>query len=145
MVGPALSFRRIAHALLIAGFVVIVTGCSSNAEGGPISGTVTLEGKPISDGAVTFHSRDGRTGSSEIIGGQYTIRKAPTGVCRITVLTAPRGDSGPPVEGPTSGLPEQKSKGGYVPVPPRYHTPATSDLNYTVTPGPQTYDINLTK
>jgi len=141
-----MSIRRSAlprlAALALAAITVAGTGCSAPAEGGPVSGTVTFNGKPLPAGGVTFHSRDGRASSGEILDGHYTIALVPLGPCRVTVLTAVgRGDI---PEGATS-IDPSKPLGSYIPIPDRYHTPHKSDLNYTVTQGPQTYDINLTK
>lgn len=57
---------------------------------GTITGTVKYDGKPVLAGIITFyHPRRGIEVSTEIEGGEYTAQRVPTGLCIVTVNTAP--------------------------------------------------------
>lgn len=116
--------------------VVVAGGCAPKPEwGGPVSGAVTFEGKPLKSGAVTFVGATGHARNAEIVDGKYQIDAPPFGECKITVLTAPEVDETGKV----------KPGGGYVELPARYAKANDSGLAFTVTEQPQTHDLKLTK
>jgi hypothetical protein len=138
-----------------------------------VSGKVLFQGKGVTGGRVSFVSVKGGFPSSAIINedGTYQI-KAPVGEVRIGVdnsMLKPQGvggggkgpgkgggKGGGQGGGPPKGIahpkgpnaPEAKEqpvtiKGKWVAIPSQYADPGTSGLTYTVKPGSQTHDIDL--
>jgi hypothetical protein len=112
---------------------------------GDISGTVRLDGNPVSRGVVTFVSQDnpGLRASSRIgDDGSYHVSDCPVGPVRITCKTAvPHGGKADlaPV-----GRPEMKSLEVKLPaIPAHYAKPETSGIQCTVISGKQQYDLEL--
>jgi hypothetical protein len=113
-------------------------GCSQPGSG-PVSGKVTLGGKPVTNGAITFHGAEGQTARGKIIDGAYLVEKPPFGECKVTILTVP-----PPPPG--TGIdpdPKTLKPPDYLEVPERYGRPQTSPLTVEVTREPQTKDFPL--
>jgi hypothetical protein len=129
------------HGLVGAGLLALaVCGCGPKA--GTVSGVVTYQGKPLPGGFINFNTLDtgGRVADSKSVGilnnGSYKIAGVPTGPARITV----QGPSGPVVFDQRL-VPMRKPPP--VVIPDRYGSVEQTDLNYTVTAGPQTHDIEL--
>lgn len=122
--------------LAFAVSVVALTGCHSEEVlwGGPVSGSVAIENKPLPHGAVTFIGTNGHAKNCEIINGKYEIPSPPMGVCQIIVMSAPKVDD--------SGT---EIVGSHIPIPVRYAKPKESGLTFTVTTDPQTHNIVLSK
>ena len=59
-------------------FAALAAGCSGDGLNA-ISGTVTLDGRPIENGTIEFLPADGQgpTAAAVIEGGQYEVRVAP--------------------------------------------------------------------
>jgi hypothetical protein len=119
---------------------LLVAGCGGN---GSISGRVTFHGDPLPTGAICFHSEEGNRDvfNAPIKNGEFTIDALPAGAARVTVVTvdpsgSARGDLGP--------RQPQPRPGAFVPIPRRYGNPETSGLTWTVKPGPQRYEVDLT-
>jgi len=53
-----------------------------------VSGKVTLNGKPLPAGWITFHGKGGRSVAVNIDDGKYSLKNAPTGQVRVTIETA---------------------------------------------------------
>jgi len=49
------------------------------------SGSINVAGKPLSDGRMCLHSRDGQIIGARVVKGQYSIHKAPIGKYRVTI------------------------------------------------------------
>ena len=49
------------------------------------SGSISVAGKPLSDGSVCLHSGDGQIIGARIANGQFRIPKAPIGRFRVTI------------------------------------------------------------
>lgn len=111
-------------------------GCGSPPWGGDVTGAVTVNGRPLSSGAVTFIGETGQARNAEIQNGRYTVVKPPYGPCTVTVVTAP------PVEESTG---KAILDARYVELPARYGSPAESGLTVVVTVEPRTFDIPLSK
>lgn len=141
-----------------AGLVVMVTlGCSRGPNYGPtgtISGKLTMDGEPLAEGTqLLFMQMDagyaafGATdadGNYEIIWIRDGARKreVPTGVYKVLIQPPAIGTE---VELMTA---DQMLEGGDVApakpdFPSRYQQHSTSGLEYTVTEGPNTIDIDL--
>jgi hypothetical protein len=146
------SFRRVMCCCLSLGLLVLLGGCGGrprSVEHADVSGQVRFQGKPLPGGKATFVAVNGGFASSGKIdeNGHYQI-KAPVGEVQIGVtnrmLQANRGSiKGPPLLTKTEAKERQPLKGRYVKIPSQYEDPSTSGLTYTVKPGPQTHDIEL--
>ncbi len=136
-----------------------VLGCNREAKLGPVSGTVTIDGKPVTAGVVTFVAVDqSNAASSEITPeGTYSIADAPTGEVVISVRTRDHavilGPNSSPLPrdpgaaGSAAYNPTQKKNPLYVPTPDRYEDLSRSDLRITI---PKTgarfeHNIEMTK
>src|SRR5262245_11423399 len=81
----------------------MLVGCGGTKPTGKITGKVTVNGKAVTGGAVTFYSEAGRVDSGAIQpDGQYTIAQAPVGDVTATVVSAQPRASRPPA-GKTPG------------------------------------------
>jgi hypothetical protein len=97
-------------------------------KGEPVTGTVTLNGKPLDTGKVRFHTADPKAKpvEAEIKDGKYKTDKLPAGEYTVTFAAE--------VEFKTE-------KGGTVKksiIPPRYADPKTSVIKLEVKPGGMT-------
>jgi hypothetical protein len=135
----------------------LLVGCSSSAT---VSGKVTYQARPLTGGTVLFTSTEGKGSRSAQIGedGSYTIPNMPTGPVKIAVETKsaqpPTMLGGQPNMKPPPGvdLPPEAAKSGVYgdskkktaePIPEEYGDPDRSGLEYTVTRGSQTKNIDL--
>lgn len=115
------SHFRLACSSLFLGLLALMTGCAQSAHSVDhvdVSGKVLFQGKPLPGGRVNFITVKGAFASSGAIDkdGHYQL-DAPVGDVQICVMNET--------------------------IPPQYADPQTSGLTYTVKPGPQTYDIEL--
>jgi hypothetical protein len=160
---------RIAGPLAALVFLLpLAAGCGPGQ--GRVSGRVMFGGKPVPGGLVMFLPADGRSSvvSAEIDqNGNYSAVTLPAGEVMVSVDNRqfaplpPRG--APPI--PKGLSPEAFGKMGagtggggassgndpgaaaraarYLSIPVRYYTAETSDIRFTVKPGDQQYDVNL--
>lgn len=129
-------FVRRVHVRVMMSLVwcIILAGCSSSAEDQlprqPVSGTVTVDDKPLKDGSITFTPDDlGRsdavTAGAVITEGSYTIPKqgGPTpGKYRVAILGA---DEAPPPSKEAPGMPTRPSPTKKPIVPEKYNAKST--------------------
>ena len=117
-------------------FLLAAVGCSDSAgKAMPVSGTVTLDGTPISEGSITFRPVDARQRpeSADIDNGQFSLN-LPPGKSRVEVH-ASRRSSAPPVAGMGPTMEDY--------IPEQYKGPA-SVLDADVKPdGPNRLDYPL--
>jgi hypothetical protein len=119
----------------------LVLGC-----GGPestVTGTVTLDGQPVGPGVVVFAPAEGTSNPSDGAiqnDGSYSLRtsreeglKAGKYKVGVTVLDQPEVKPG-----------ERSMEVAEYITPQKYADPSTSGLQYDVTPGDNTIDIELT-
>jgi hypothetical protein len=115
-------------------FLVTTIGCQKNPAIGKVTGTVTLDGKPLPNASVTFHPDNSNTIPS--LGGTdpngkyelfYTDGKtgAIPGQYTVTISTGQAWNN----------IPET--------VPSQYLDKTTSELQFVVKPGNQTINIEL--
>jgi hypothetical protein len=105
---------------------LVIAGCSHEPRLHPVSGSVTFDGQPISDGDILFITPDGTRGPdpAKVVGGKYEL-KTTEGRKRVEISASKirpggaRGAGGEPV-------PEEY-------VPARYNT--QSELSTTVKAG----------
>jgi hypothetical protein len=127
--------------------LVGLAGCSPKEKRVNVSGTVTLGGRPLTEGVVQFHGPgdrlstakiqpDGTFVATDILPGdnvQVAIIDDPDQV--MSQMVAPLDGSVPPVE--------QKSAAKQVKIPAKYKSFDTSGLSYTVGPMGTQIEIKL--
>jgi hypothetical protein len=135
--------------------VLAESGCG--AKRGDVSGTVTYQGKPLPLGTVTFmDAKNESLGSSPITQGKYAIAKVPVGLVKVIVSTPPPLTGKDPPHPLFKAKPRAESPkkakrgerltpdpGSVISIPDKYRSPDQSDLTYTVTPGENTFEIEL--
>lgn len=146
---------RLACGCLSLGLLILLVGCKGSSRGAQhaeVTGKVTFKGKPLPGGRISFADLKKGFASTGVIdeSGNYQI-KAPVGEMKISVdnsmLEQRRFGGGAPKmqhpKPPGSETDEAPIKGQYVNLPSQYRDPAASGLSYTVKPGSQTHDIDL--
>jgi len=125
-------------------WVLFLVGCSDNGRS-EVSGTVSLNGRPIPEGAITFIPVEGNTGpgaGAEIRDGKYFIPRekgVTTGKNRVE-LRAFR-ETGRKVQDPT-GRPGVLTFERVMVFPPEYNDKST--LVRDVKPASDTIDFTIT-
>jgi len=130
--------------------VLLAVGCGrSSVEQAEVSGKVLYRGKPLPGGVVTFLSSKGFSGTAAVgADGSYRLR-APVGSVKISVdnrmlRKQGAGKGGYRMARPAEDAEPQKPLAGkYVPLPVKYHSPASSGLSLHVNGETQTFDIVL--
>lgn len=132
------SFPKSIRAGISLGMTVVVValaGCG-NSGVGDVSGTVTLDGVPLSDGTVTFEDPSRGIGqSAPVKAGAYQMASAlKVGEYKVAVQ-------------PPSAASPMASRGAApaAAVPSKYSQPVTSGLTATVKAGTNKADFKLTK
>lgn len=69
---------------LATGCGLLVTASPAAAADGKVSGQVTLDGKPLAAGRVTFHREDGQFVGAKVKDGKYAIDRVPAGTRTVT-------------------------------------------------------------
>jgi hypothetical protein len=139
--------------LLFLGLLTLLT----REYKGDITGKVTLDGKPIPWGRVTFVSQTGnrKSVSGRIKNGVYEVKGCPRGLAKISVESFPatKAETKLPTKELLKGFAPPKNPdepppdviGQYMPLPPRYGAAHNSRLQFNVGFGSNTYDILMTK
>lgn len=125
----------------LAGLIFLLAGCGGSAEYpvGQVTGTVTYEGTPITEGVVSFYSPDLGMGASANISeeGTYQISDPlKTGSYSVTILPPPE----PP---PQDAVPVSTQK-VYKNIPMKYRDPQKSRLSIDIIEGDNSFDVNMT-
>lgn len=142
--------------LLFAGLVI---GCGPRGYkfDGEITGTVTIDGKPVTAGTVVFISEDDQYSAAAPINeyGQYKMKEPPVGKCFVLVQTANKRGSLRPKNNPTGGDSEEAGSRGiilpppeevgltYVPTPEKYEEKHTTDIFVVVKPGKEKQEFPI--
>jgi hypothetical protein len=119
----------------------LATGCSGGGKAvtlAPVSGTVTLAGRPLTAGHVTFESAEGFAGSAPLdASGAFQMRcqhgdGMPVGQYRVSISPPSRDPLDPtaPKQPPAT-------------IPFKYHIATTSGLEAEVRPGGGPYQFDL--
>lgn len=124
-----------------------LAGCSGGTV--PVTGKVTLDGKVLSAGTVTFLNEQQKSVQTSIISkdGTYSVQIA-TGPCKITVTVPPTAGDMP------EGMKMDPSKMGaagkaatvdaqVVDVPAKYKDMKTTPLAVTLESGQKTHNIEM--
>ena len=110
----------------------LASGCKQTTFG-DISGTVTLDGNPVSAGQIIFVDSLDKPQTGEIKNGAYTVKRVPTGKATIAVIPQITVTFG----GPAAG----GNKGPDIPV--KYGDPKQSNLSFDVKQGQNKFDVPL--
>lgn len=131
-------------------------GCGSGtAEGGQVTGVVTLDGQPVAKAKVTFYKSDDSNGSLNIITaltdemGKYSLfgddpsyRGTPVGDYKVTVYKlVPIKNAKLPEDADPEQI-EVSGQGKNI-LPPKAANLQTTTITATVKDGPNTVDIAL--
>lgn len=103
-----MSARNCRSVLVGALFIVGLAGCPGSDDIGstvPVSGKVTIDGKPLESGTVTYHAEESKGNKTKagvtgiVKNGEYTLNTgsvtsnrsgAPPGWYKVTISTAPQ-------------------------------------------------------
>ena len=143
MLHPPARPPRWAAAVAFAG---LAAGCGP-APTGTVSGTVTVGGRPVPSGLITFSSEVGARDSfsAAVLDGRYATGPIPAGPTKVTVI--PRGAN--PAEAPAGkgggdlAPPPKAAAKRAATVPPKYGAADTSGLTFDVARGENTKDFDL--
>jgi hypothetical protein len=127
---------------LLALLALFGAGCGQQT--GVVSGKVTIEGKPLPRGLITFLSDVGNKDAfnAAIIDGEYRTAAIPCGPAKIMILPT----AGPPKseKGGNDLQPGARAGAAAKPVvPDRYQSPDTSGFEITVKPGDNDFTADL--
>jgi hypothetical protein len=129
--------------LLVALLGLALAGCGQRVERGRISGKITFQGQPVTEGIVLFcNSSQGVNMSAAIKpNGSYEIvtmegAGLPLGAYRVSVCPPPEI----PYMGPPGSQPKPKQ---YANIPKKYRRYETADLTLTVKSGANPFDIDM--
>jgi len=83
------SKSQFSSLVLFIALCLVVSGCSSKkGKKVTISGTVTLDGKPLAYGKIAVSPDSGQNADGDIVDGKFSIPQAPTKVSvKVTVIT----------------------------------------------------------
>lgn len=123
---------------------------------GTVVGTVTFEGKPISEGSIIFEVRGARPATGKIEDGkimQVTTFEPNDGVAVGEAAVAVYATSGETASAIAASpdVNQMKLAKGYMGtgqtslIPQRYNNPATSQLTCEIQPGENHLEFDLTK
>ena len=143
--------------LLVVVLPAAVAGC---AKTGTVAGKVSVDGRPVRGGIVTFLGADVEPGTQNSTtgtiqpDGTYEANKVPVGPIKVSLMPDPAIRMGPPKD-PVS--PRDRERGlapkntaapaetaAPVPIPPKYTKFDTSGLTLTVHGGTNPFDIDMT-
>jgi hypothetical protein len=115
-----------------------LAGCSSTSSDGEVSGSVSVDGQPAENGAISFFPLDGRgpTGGCAITAGRYSVR-LPVGAYRVEVRVSVKVGERKLYDTPDS--PVQPTFREILPA--KYNI--DSELKYDVIAGPQEKNWDL--
>ncbi len=125
----------------IACLFCLVLGCGGPAKKPTenVTGRVTFEGKPVTEGEVHFYADDGAAASVKLdSSGNFTIEQLPIGKYKVSVT--PPQITEVPAEDPSKMAPPKK----YENIPDGYQSEVTTDLVAEVKEGKEnkfTFDM----
>ena len=70
---------------LFAVMGVLLADRPAVAADGKVSGTITVQGKPLAAGRILFHLGDGQFVGAKVKDGRYSVARVPSGTHKITV------------------------------------------------------------
>ncbi|QDU74922.1 hypothetical protein Pan97_19420 [Bremerella volcania] len=136
----------------------LLPGCidSGRPPMGTVEGTVTFEGKPVSEGSIIFEVSGARPATGKIKDGkivEVTTFEPNDGVAVGEAAVAVYATSGESVSAVTASpdVGQAKLAKGYMGsgqaslIPDRYNNPSTSQLSCEIQPGKNHVEFELTK
>ena len=144
--------RLVAPALLILLGVCLFGGCGKSYEGATrasVTGTVTLDGKPLPYGNILFMAEgSSRMASAVIQDGEYSITESQgpnIGEYKVQITgyaSAPVPEDPDAEEGEDKGAGSEGQSAGPQIVPAKYNS--STELKVTIAAGPNEHDFPLT-
>jgi hypothetical protein len=116
---------------------LLLPGCGDGVRKGQVAGTLTLQGKPVTQGSVVFFREAGvPAGVADLnSAGEFQLREPlPVG----TYLVAFHFD-----DGEVAGAPESSQAVPKPQVPAKYWSETTSGLTVTVAPGDNRFPLEM--
>lgn len=132
---------RLKFYTVLSGFIFLISGCGGEPEipTGQVKGKVSYEGAPVTEGVISFYSSELGVGASADLteGGLYSITDPlKTGKYAVTVL--------PPPEAPPQDAIPVSTKKEYKNIPLIYRDPKKSNLEFEISEGENSFDLNMT-
>lgn len=142
---------RTLFVLAIPILVALATGCSGRGGLAKVSGTVTLDGKPLPKGTLTFETTGQRPAMARVENGQIveattykTGDGVPVGLHKVSI-SAFEDAASAVVDDPGKGkAPAANYMMGKSLLPARYNDPSTSDLTADIKAGSNALEFKLT-
>lgn len=106
-----------------------LTGCGSSKPSGSVTGKVSMDGKPVTNGSVVFSSStkgSAAEGKLDSAGAFNLTDSLPVGDYVVTVKPPP---AGAPLGAPAAPPPAKSD------IPEKYRSEAKSDLKFTIKAG----------
>ncbi|HWL07490.1 MAG TPA: carboxypeptidase-like regulatory domain-containing protein [Planctomicrobium sp.] len=128
----------------VVGGIIMIVGCGDHrSPAGPtgtVSGTVTFEGTPVTEGLVSFYDAlSGSSGEGQLdAAGKYKISRLSVGNYVVTVLPLPL-ESAMDMNGGEAPAPNPAD------IPTRYRGSATSQLSKLIGEGENEFLIEMKK
>ncbi|MDY3553329.1 hypothetical protein R5W24_002430 [Gemmata sp. JC717] len=128
----------------------LAAGCSDRPKLAKVKGTVTLDGKPLPYGTVTFEAKGYRSATGKIVNGEITNVTtydpgdgAPVASHRVAVTA--NAEPGPAVvANPGEGkAPKADYMSGKSLIPSGYNDPTTSGLTADIVAGENSVEFKL--
>lgn len=124
---------------------VALCGCGKKqSPTGSVRGSVTVDGKAVTEGAVIFEDASAGAIWADQLGpsGEYSMSELPTADYVVTVV--------PPRSGPNENtaldgggrMAQEKSRSRQR-IPEKFHSSHSTTLRYKVNAGPNTFDLDL--
>ncbi|WP_437186968.1 carboxypeptidase-like regulatory domain-containing protein [Planctomicrobium sp. SH668] len=137
-----MNFRYTITCLAVA---ILMAGCGSSTPNGVVSGKVTFEGEPVTEGSVLFVPQDTKFGGEAPINadGSYSIKTQIGGLPPGKYLVAvqlPRVEMGATKRSPGTMMPKEVDN-----IPKIYRSSKTSGLEIQVPAGGVSFDIAMKK
>jgi hypothetical protein len=79
---------RVLSLVLFLACMVLLSGARVSAadeELGTVEGTVTLNGKPLTDTTITFHLMDDQFVGAKVKDGKYRVDRVPAGTVKVSI------------------------------------------------------------
>ena len=130
-------------ALLLAAIVLGVTGCDRGPPISEVSGKVTFQGQPVSEGVINFASESGFGAQARLAAdGSYSLRShhgkgIPLGSYKVSIAPPPFD----PVPADLSKPPAERPQ--YPDIPARYRSFDTSGLTAEVREGGNVFEFDM--
>ena len=128
-----LSWRRCRRAAWLATATLLVGGCGTSLSS--VSGTVTVDGKPLEKGAISYAPADnqGSPVTADVVSGKYELQ-VPSGQKFVQISAPVLVGKKKQYEGPDAPYDEFYDES----LPPKYNSQTT--LKFDVQPGKNTKD-----